>query len=257
MVSKYRRAFTLVELLVVISIIALLVSILLPALGKAREQAKRVICMTNLRSINLVFVQYLLDNEGKYPRGKDWGSGSTSLGYFHIYNAFDPLRDWRVVVAPYIENGDMFYCPSGGAWDHEWIKDASHPKGWDGIEKSGAAIGMFSYSLWPTDGLYGIPSWDILIFQSPDGYVTKENNLRSPSSQIMGQDFAWSDIGADKPTILNHPNAISDHSPQGDRGDNGVSGFNNMYYDGHVDWIFYREAEEMARTKNGAMAWFR
>ena len=64
---KDRRAFTLVELLVVISIIALLVSILLPVLGKARFQAKVVLCMTNLRQWGLMHNMYASDYNGKLP----------------------------------------------------------------------------------------------------------------------------------------------------------------------------------------------
>ena len=60
-------AFTLVELLVVISIIALLVAILLPALNKAREQAKLISCMSNVRQVGLACITYAADNEGWYP----------------------------------------------------------------------------------------------------------------------------------------------------------------------------------------------
>lgn len=80
--NKNVKGFTLVELLVVISIIALLVSILLPALNKARDQAKLLLCKTNLRQQGIAFQTYALDNNGamvpgNYMMGHDiWGMPS-------------------------------------------------------------------------------------------------------------------------------------------------------------------------------------
>jgi len=73
-----QRGFTLVELLVVIGIIALLISILLPALNRAREQGNRVKCASNLRQIGLAIQMYANENKGAFPR-TTFNPGSTSI----------------------------------------------------------------------------------------------------------------------------------------------------------------------------------
>jgi len=67
MITGKKKAFTLVELLVVISIIALLLSILMPSLRKARAQAHRAVCMSNLRSYGLAGSMYISDNDDGFP----------------------------------------------------------------------------------------------------------------------------------------------------------------------------------------------
>jgi prepilin-type N-terminal cleavage/methylation domain-containing protein/prepilin-type processing-associated H-X9-DG protein len=73
-----KRAFTLVELLVVIGIIALLISILLPALNRAREQANAARCLSNLQQLGAAFLGYTEDNRGMMPRPAP-GSGADEL----------------------------------------------------------------------------------------------------------------------------------------------------------------------------------
>src|SRR5438309_7061925 len=99
--------FTLVELLVVIGIIALLISILLPALNRAREEGKRTICLTGLRSFGQLLNMYANDNKGRVPLGYD----STKHGGYIVYNG-----GYKVLACLYEGNylkGDVsaYYCP--------------------------------------------------------------------------------------------------------------------------------------------------
>ncbi len=77
--SKKGKGFTLIELLVVISIIALLVSILMPSLNRAKDNAKRTVCASNLKSIGQAIMMYAGDNGDKLPRNMDALNDSSPL----------------------------------------------------------------------------------------------------------------------------------------------------------------------------------
>jgi len=92
--SQRKAGFTLVELLVVIGIIALLISILLPSLNRARETANRVKCASNLKQIGLAILLYSNENKGAYPRTKASTPTLTGVTHFHTavgHTAPDPF----------------------------------------------------------------------------------------------------------------------------------------------------------------------
>src|SRR5262245_7436020 len=82
-----RRAFTLIELLVVIAIIAILASMLLPALARAKESSYRIKCVNNIKQFNLALKLYADENDGYYPPRVSWSRWPTRLlAYYHNTN---------------------------------------------------------------------------------------------------------------------------------------------------------------------------
>src|ERR1700730_10583436 len=129
-VSLRRRGFTLVELLVVIGIIALLVSILLPAINKAREQARRVKCLSNQKQLVLAWISYANENKGHLvsantqpcpdqgafatvPGGGLSGySGAGSTIFFSWVTGGNALIDLSCgKLWPYVKNYEVYRCP--------------------------------------------------------------------------------------------------------------------------------------------------
>ncbi len=103
-----RKAFTLIELLVVIAIIALLMAILLPALRRARNQARAVVCQTNLRQWGTTLAIYLEDNEGRFPRRADYDEGLSLLRGLYISDKADPNNPGRL---HHVRTEDIACCP--------------------------------------------------------------------------------------------------------------------------------------------------
>jgi len=99
------RGFTLVELLVVIGIIALLIGILLPSLNRARQQANKVACMSNLRQIATGLMMYTNDNKGSFPR--------PATGTWQ----FEDWIYWQTTVpAPYTQDNGQIVQYLGGTF---------------------------------------------------------------------------------------------------------------------------------------------
>ena len=95
MFQKTKKGFTLIELLVVIAIIAILAAILFPVFARARENARRSSCSSNLKQIALGFKQYIQDYDEKYPII----GGADNTG-------------WAIAIQPYLKSTQIYQCPS-------------------------------------------------------------------------------------------------------------------------------------------------
>jgi prepilin-type processing-associated H-X9-DG protein len=99
---KGLEGFTLLELLIVIAIIMLLAAILFPVFARARENARRASCQSNLHQIGLAMTQYVQDNDGRYPTVLgDKDPDDTTQGTW-----------WPEKIYPYVKNAQVFLCPS-------------------------------------------------------------------------------------------------------------------------------------------------
>lgn len=175
--ANSKRAFTLIELLVVIAIIALLLAVLIPSLNMAKEVARRVICMTQLKGFGTALQMYSKDynekalfNSGSRGEEKDDGidSGyqpwhSYVIGY-EINGDPDLLKAFnhgKLYDLQYLENPDLYYCPSAtrvfktGHYAYDfYFKDIvrSMPphkgSGWGAPNDNGKIRCRSSYSYW-------------------------------------------------------------------------------------------------------------
>jgi prepilin-type N-terminal cleavage/methylation domain-containing protein/prepilin-type processing-associated H-X9-DG protein len=107
--KNFRKAFTLIEILVVVAIIALLAAILFPVFARARENARRASCMSNLKQLGLGLMQYIQDYDGTYP-SVCFGDGCTDPGFSKTYN--NGRYKWMDAIYPYVKNEQVYDCPS-------------------------------------------------------------------------------------------------------------------------------------------------
>ena len=113
--SLNKKGFTLIELLVVIAIIAILAAILFPVFARARENARRTSCLSNLKQVGLGVMQYVQDYDEMYPRTlqvnlQEWdvpGLSDATTGGRAWY--------WYKMIYPYTKSVQVYFCPSSSA----------------------------------------------------------------------------------------------------------------------------------------------
>lgn len=247
--SQVRRGFTLIELLVVIAIIALLAAILFPVFARARENARRASCQSNMKQMGLAFLQYTQDFDEKFPCGS-WSSFGAGAG-----------QGWGSQVFPYVKSTQVYKCPSDSSIPYSSVADwyvvsygynssIPFPIDWNNV----------GYELKGTQALMNSSAKTVLLFETANtgGQISSatETDRRSPASwglnstvhiQANGNPGGWFATGfmagrggtaATTPTMTtNTQYAMANDSGYQYSYGRHLEGSNFLMADGHVKWF--------------------
>jgi prepilin-type N-terminal cleavage/methylation domain-containing protein/prepilin-type processing-associated H-X9-DG protein len=219
------RGFTLIELLVVIAIIAILAAMLLPALSSAKERAKRISCLNNLKQQGTAMFIYASDNSDRVPPGAYDPKAPPAAGAYVTYLLFPdigangmsvpvndpPTNHGAFYTSGILKDGKVFYCPSvtpsmAVTLSYEnYVSTAGANKGvWPAYSASAAttAFCRSSYSYYPqTDQLVNSAN-------ANSGYTvpTKTSNMSAKRSMMTDLIYEWTYIphrGGKDPQAMN------------------------------------------------------
>ena len=233
-----RRGFTLIELLVVIAIIAILVSILMPTLSKAKEMAKRVQCVTNQRQVILANQFYAGDNNGWFIPNRAKNSSGNEFGV-HVRAIWpQPYSNTIELYDQYLGGHEKTFealLPCDGARNQMIINLRFFSLWWDtaGENKTGVQLPIGNRYYAPaTDNTYapGIPDWSMVHADKATGAPAE----RLAIGDIIEKEPWWAWAMGSNQGFANHYD--SSGKP---------AGGNNVFCDGHATWKSFASMKPM------------
>jgi prepilin-type N-terminal cleavage/methylation domain-containing protein/prepilin-type processing-associated H-X9-DG protein len=230
--KKRNAAFTLIELLVVIAIIAILASILFPVFGRARENARRASCQSNMKNIGLGFTQYIQDYDEHLPMSVVNTSATQVAGM--------PVG-WADGIQPYLKSTQIFQCPSE---PNPPVADPSQPGFTDYFLNKNAG-----------DGGQTLPACNnpvVTIMIGDGGSATTGPNVNSTArfrTNGCGGAGAGDATGLDRTLPVCGGPGLATNLVNG--GVRHFDGGNYGFMDGHVKWVKNRDLQTATTIWNG------
>jgi len=208
-----KSGFTLIELLVVIAIIAILAAILFPVFARARENARRTSCLSNVKQIALGIFMYSQDYDEKLPTyyvnldgAANYQSGADA----------DSDKGWAQTMQPYLKSTQIFQCPSesGAPTAAEIESGAEYSDYWLNLEASGKSDATFDY-----------PSQTVLLGDGGAG-----------SAAYIASGCSSTGVDADGHCTAHAGTNVHAYIPGGGATRH-LDGTNFGFADGHVKWL--------------------
>ncbi len=260
--------FTLIELLVVIAIIAILAALLLPALSAAKERAKVINCVSNLKQVGVAFMVYASDNNDRYPSA---GNPNISSGDYSAVTGSDMWDIPNAMGTEFIASGgseNIMFCPSSYAskdidsLNYWWNYNSSAPHTASGAYRS------VGYWIMIARSQGGKPDWSPNLAY-PRSFISKttqlSTNLTIATTELV-TDVTISQSSGNRLTdqfvdVNADPKNASYLWPDGRYASNHLkgrapAGGNILDQDSHVEWRPFQQMNWVTHDGSSRYVWF-